>query len=130
MAKKWPHCLFPQRSYWYVEAIVTLAQKLTETPDVPFLFTNADAEHERETASHFCATLLHTVDPNLEVRSVRRGGLQRMAALGWELPHIRLFSQHADDMMLQRYLAWGLVSQHQKGLMLSVVNSMADPSQL
>lgn len=133
MAKKWPHCLFLPRNCWYVEAIVNLAQKLTNsytTPDVPFLFTIADAEQERETVSHFCATLLHTVDPNLEVRSVRRGGLQRMAALGWELPHIRLFSQHADDMMLQRYLAWGLVSQHQKGLMLSVVNSMTDPSDL
>jgi hypothetical protein len=53
------------------------------------------------------ATLLSQVDDRLEIRSIRRGGLQHMASLGHSVEKMRLFSKHRSDEMLLRYLNWG-----------------------
>lgn len=44
---------------------------------------------------------------SLDVRSLRRGGLQLMATAGMSLAAIRVFSKHASDAMLLKYLDHG-----------------------
>jgi hypothetical protein len=73
-----------------------------------FLFTGNNTLNEREEAGRRIRDLLKLVDPNLEQRSIRRGGLEKMARAGVPLTQIRmLFSKHVSDHMLMRYLANG-----------------------
>lgn len=50
---------------------------------------------------------LRAEDPDLELRSVRRGALTTMAERGTPLEVLRHFSGHTNDEMLLRYLGWG-----------------------
>jgi hypothetical protein len=65
--------------------------------------------------------MLQSSNEDLELRSIRRGGLQRMAALGVELETIRWFSNHTSVEMLLRYLDWGAVAATRKAAILSAV---------
>ncbi len=54
--------------------------------------------------------ILLSVDPLLELRSIRRGGLMAMAALGTDPEKIRdLYSKHKSTQMLLNYLDAGSV---------------------
>lgn len=61
---------------------------------------------------------------NLENRSVRRGGLQRMAQLGWPVEIILMHSKHRDRPMLMRYLGHGQTVLDDAKKMLLVQASM------
>lgn len=50
---------------------------------------------------------LRRVDSLLETRSVRRGGLQRLAAIGLPTESLRALSRHTTVEGLMRYLCWG-----------------------
>lgn len=60
-----------------------------------------------EQALSRCRTILHTIDPALQLRSIRRGGLQHMALMGVPLPEILTFSKHTTISMLTLYLDKG-----------------------
>ena len=64
------------------------------------------------------------VDEQLELRSIRRGGPQHMAKLRMTLSEIRLFSQHASDKMLLRYLNWGTVAVEQNDRIRNLTSKM------
>ena len=75
-----------------------------------FIWTSANTQIERERAGNLVRNLLHSVNPDLEQRSIRRGGLEHMANAGWDTEIIRaLFSKHSSEHMLMRYLANGRV---------------------
>ena len=65
-----------------------------------------DKDDCRKLKAQVSATMA-AVDERLELRSIRRGGLQNYASLGFELDEIRVFSKHTNDDMLMRYLNWG-----------------------
>ncbi len=69
-----------------------------------FLFSEGNTQHEREALTHQAANILEDIDPLLEVRSVRRGGLQRMASSGMLYPDILKFSKLTSEASLNRYL--------------------------
>jgi hypothetical protein len=71
-------------------------------------------------------SLLTEIDERLELRSIRRGGLQHMASLHHHPDKIRLFSKHSTEEMLMRYLAWGQVAESRNDEMLLVSRSMTD----
>ena len=73
-----------------------------------FLFSDGNTQREREALTHQAATILEDIDPSLEVRSVRRGGLQRMASSGMLYPDILRFSKHTSEASLNRYLNNGI----------------------
>ena len=60
--------------------------------------------------------------PDLELRSVRRGGLQLMATLGFPWETILSFSKHGSTAMLMKYLDKGAVSLNQAQLQASTTN--------
>ncbi|MBY0370912.1 hypothetical protein K2X33_09515, partial [bacterium] len=61
-----------------------------------------------ETTLPIARGILKAHNENLEIRSVRRGGLQALALLGIDIPELRRnFSKHSTDQMLLRYLCHG-----------------------
>ena len=66
--------------------------------------------HHRQELLRRASALLSTVDEQLEVMSIRRGGLQHMARVGMTVSEMRDFSKHSSDEMLMRNLAWGRVA--------------------
>jgi hypothetical protein len=61
----------------------------------------------QQTQSDFKRTLT-MLDPELEVRSIRRGALQTLAAVQTPEQVLLQFSGHTNVQMLRRYLDWGM----------------------
>jgi hypothetical protein len=95
-----------------------------------FLTTPDNNPLTRAKLSHRTSALLSLIDERLEIRSIRRGGLQHMASLRHELQHIRLFSQHRSEEMLLRYLNWGQAAEAQNDEILRVSMTMTDECEL
>ena len=80
----------------------------------PFLFTHSNNESEKQKLERHARNILVSLNQDLEIRSVRRGGLEHMAKSGMPLGEIREhFSKHRSTEMLLGYLKWGSVSAHQ-----------------
>jgi integrase len=62
---------------------------------------------EMKQFSAFIRLALRRVDPRLESRSLRRGGLQTMALAGTPVSTLLVFSGHSSERTLRTYLAWG-----------------------
>ena len=68
----------------------------------------------RNAMMHACATRLKQISRDLEIRSIRRGGLQRLAQIGFSIDEIRsYFSKHTTSASLNTYLAFGAHSIQQ-----------------
>lgn len=68
----------------------------------------------RNRTTQACAARLKQIDSELEIRSVRRGGLQRLAQIGFSIEEIREhFSKHTTCNMLNTYLEFGTHSIQQ-----------------
>lgn len=92
-----PYCLHLPESVRAANALLTYS--FQKTPGQP-LFDSTTPTTARE--------ILKAIRPDLEIRSVRRGGLQALALLGLDLSEIRRhYSKHSSDAMLLRYLAHG-----------------------
>lgn len=75
-----------------------------------YLFSDGNTDDERGQLALEVRLRLAELDPGLEARSVRRGGLQAMAAQGVPLQQIIKMSKHSTIPMLMRYLDWGAKS--------------------
>ena len=89
-----------------------------------FLFTEFNTEEERSKVLQMIKDMLTSVNEELELRSIRRGGLQRMASLGFTLERILNFSRHSDTPMLMRYLGWGKSLVIKRREMIEVTDAM------
>lgn len=89
-----------------------------------FIASKDNAKADCSSLKHHAASALALVDEQLELRSIRRGGLQHMAKLRMTLSEIRLFSQHASDKMLLRYLNWGTVAVEQNDRIRNLTSKM------
>ena len=73
-----------------------------------FLASPSNSPEEREALARIVRDLLHRIDAKLELRSIRRGGLQHMASQeDTTLQEVLDHSRHTDVDMLNRYLDWG-----------------------
>jgi integrase len=106
------------------EALKCLKRKCTATK--LFLFTDDNSPRQRDVVKQLVAETLTAIREDLELRSVRRGGLQQMAALGFTFGEIMLFSRHASEDMLRRYLNWGATST---ALLSTITNVSQEMSQ-
>ena len=70
------------------------------------------------------SNLLAAFDEELEIRSIRRGGLQHMAKMMVPVPTMLHFSKHASEQMLMRYLNWGEHAEAQNAEILKVSELM------
>lgn len=62
---------------------------------------------------------LRSADPALEQKSMRRGSLQHLAALGFDARTLMHFSGHTQERTLMRYLSWGAKSGELRGKTLA-----------
>ena len=95
-------------------AVVARVQEMLKTTAPGFILTHGNTEVERAQVSSEVTRRLKAIDPNLEARSIRRGGLSRLAAAGASETALLLYSRHASTSMLYRYLNAGqlMVAHH------------------
>jgi hypothetical protein len=91
-----------------------------------FLFSESNTDQERSKVLDAIREMIVCVNDELELRSLRRGGLHLMAENGQPLSSIIKFSRHADIDMLMRYLNWGTVSTNHRDEMISAVDKSCE----
>ena len=65
------------------------------------------------------------IDVELELRSIRRGGLQHLASRpNAKLDEVLLFSRHSDKEMLRRYLDHGLYAREEEDAITELTDQM------
>jgi len=116
-----PYTLWLRRHTFPTEELIEVAARSRKANRM-FLLTETNSEAERAKVLNVIKDLLFSVNDNLELRSIRRGGLHLMAQNGHPLTTILNFSRHADQDMLMRYLDWGKVSTDHREEMLAVVD--------
>ena len=116
-----PYVLTMERNFWLSRELWNLREQTTSQ----FLWTENNSTKERELLELQLRRMITAVDPRLEIRSLRRGGLQRMAASGFPMDTVILFSKHKTTQMLLRYLNWGAASYHRNVQMANVVSSVS-----
>ena len=117
-----PYTLWLRRNIFPTEEMVSLLVRSKKANRI-FLLSESNSESERNKISQTIHEMLIAINDNLELRSLRRGGLHLMAENGHSMESILNFSRHADVDMLMRYLDWGKVSADRRDEMLSVVDS-------
>lgn len=115
-----PYTLWIRKGTYPTEELIELKKASCERL---FLFSATNSEAERNSTLNVIRMMLMKTNPDLELRSIRRGGLQRMAQLGFSMQKIIAFSRHADEPMLMRYLGWGQCSTHLRSGMIEVVDA-------
>lgn len=118
-----PYTLFLQADTYPATALLKAAKE-ARTHQQLFLCSNYNTKEEREAFAHLTAVLITSVDEHLEMRSVRRGGLQEMATRGCSLAEILTFSNHRSEDMLLRYLNWGQMSTTRATAMSTITDMM------
>jgi hypothetical protein len=101
-----PYTLWLPRLVYPAESMIECAVRAKKENRL-YLFSHENSDSEREKVLHHIRDMLLSVNDSLELRSIRRGALHRMANLGTPLEQILEFSKHADVKMLMRYLNWG-----------------------
>lgn len=126
-----PYTLWMRRNSTVVETMITMKKNAGTRL---FLLSLFNSEVERDRILDTVRQMLLSVNEELELRSIRRGGLQRMAQLGFSMDTILEFSRHSGVPMLMRYLNWGEHSTHRRGQMIDVIDAtssgmeMMDPA--
>lgn len=123
-----PYTLWLRRKTFPAEELLHIA-KTASVEDRLFLFSQTNSDRERDTVLLNIRSILLSVNESLELRSIRRGGLQRMAILGFPLETILEFSRHASVPMLMRYLNWGQHSTHRQTRMIEVIDATSNDLQ-
>lgn len=97
----------------------------------PFMFSWQDPSIQQlfpRSASELIRQHLRLLDQEYELRSIRRGGLQALAAAGFSLEDLcQHFSKHANPKMLMRYLCHGTFSLAQQQLQERAQLTLASP---
>jgi integrase len=94
-------------------ASLVLKQARQASSEQSFLFTKHNTLKERQVFLSQIKRTLHSLSPELELRSIRRGGLMQMAVNGEPLETIReLLSKHSSNKTLLGYLDSGSVVRH------------------
>lgn len=123
MSTSQPYTLWIRRDKYPAEDVIQTALA-AKSRNRLFLLSDLNSDEERSKILSTIREMIISVNDELELRSIRRGGLQRMANLGFPLKTIREFSQHVDDDMLMRYLGWGTFNVHRKSEMTEVIDAM------
>jgi integrase len=106
----------------YLTIAVRRGKTMQVTTPYSLWLRRLNSEEERQRVSHTVRDMLTSINDQLELRSLRRGGLQRMAHLGVSIPTMLHFSRHSDVPMLMRYLSWGQHATHLQNQMIEVVD--------
>lgn len=118
-----PYTLWMNRNQYPTETIIEVAAQAKREGRL-FLLSELNSDEERSQIGETIRDMLTSVNDRLELRSIRRGGLQRMAGSGVPISTVLHFSRHADEQMLMRYLSWGAHAAERQQVMLQVVESM------
>lgn len=119
-----PYTLTLDKNLDVTRNLLAVRQKAMENGWL-FLISKYPCDETAKRVSQQTSNLLAAIDERLEIRSIRRGGLQHMASQKVPISTIRLLSQHKSDEMLLRYLDWGRVATQRNDEVKSVTSLMA-----
>jgi integrase len=91
--------------------LIAAIQKVLEMTEAHAFIWPAPSQHEQMIMLEKARIALRTADPELELRSIRRGALHALAAAGVEEETLMLYSGHTAVRTLRRYLNWGRKSK-------------------
>lgn len=117
-----PYPLVIRRGVYPAEELVEIKQLASARPYVAS-WTLEDSE--MAAIRQEIGVMLDSADEELEMRSIRRGGLQMMARLMVPLPDILMLSQHRDVDMLLRYLDYGMRTSERTNNIVTVTEAMS-----
>jgi hypothetical protein len=120
-----PYALWLKRHRYPTEELIEVAISAKKLNRI-FLFSETNSEAERTKILQTIHEMIVCVNDNLELRSLRRGGLHLMALNNQPLTSIIKFSRHSDIDMLMRYLNWGTVSTNHRDEMISVIDKSCE----
>jgi hypothetical protein len=120
-----PYALWLRRHRYPTEELIDVAHRAKKLNRI-FLFSESNTDQERSKVLDAIREMIVCVNDELELRSLRRGGLHLMAENGQPLSSIIKFSRHADIDMLMRYLNWGTVSTNHRDEMISAVDKSCE----
>jgi hypothetical protein len=123
MQRRQPFTLPMRWTTWPAQRLFDLSRRAMRRGQI-FLLSGSNSAEEREQLSRTCRMMMAAVSDDLEMRSPRRGGIQRMASNGIPPETIIKFSHHADQQMLMRYLDWGKVSSTRLHEMADVTHTL------
>jgi len=124
-----PYTLWMRRHTFPTEELIQLRNR-AEAAGRIFLLSNMNSDEERERVLDEIRSMLNAVNDNLELRSIRRGGLHLMGTSGHSLETILNFSRHADQKMLMRYLNWGSVAADRRDEMMTIMDTQVQSMML
>ncbi len=119
-----PYTLWLRRNVYPTESIIELKNHARHRQRL-FLLTELNSEEERQEVLSIVRDMITSINDELELRSIRRGGLQRMARSS-PTQVVLHHSRHSDEKMLMRYLGWGAAALHQQKDMIEAVDSITD----
>lgn len=119
-----PYTLWLRRSTYPTETLIQLQQDAKSKQRL-FLLTELNSDEERQAVLSTIRDMLTSVNEELELRSIRRGGLQRMARTS-PTKIVLYHSRHSDEPMLMRYLGWGAAAMHRQQEMIEAVDRTTD----
>ena len=117
-----PYTLWMRRNTYPTETLIATTQEALKEKRL-FLFSETNTEEERQKMLNKIRDMITSIDDDLELRSFRRGGVQRMASMGFDTDTLLQFSRHADGQMLMSYLNWGQHSTHRQPTMIEVLDA-------
>jgi integrase len=120
-----PYALWMTRNRFPTEELISIANHAKKSNRI-FLFSETNSEQERSKVLQTIHDMIVCVNDDLELRSLRRGGLHLMAENGHPLTSIIKFSRHADTDMLMRYLNWGTISTNHRDEMIATVDKSCE----
>jgi integrase len=118
-----PYTLWMRREAPAAEAMINTWIRAKKSNRL-FLLSEMNADEERAKLLSTIRDMITSTNDQLELRSIRRGGLQRMASLGFSLDRIITFSRHSDTPMLMRYLGWGSTLVIRQKEMIEMTDAM------
>ena len=117
-----PYPLIIRRNVYPAEELVAIKNLASARP---YVASWTLEESEMAEIRQELALMLQSADEELELRSIRRGGLQQMARLFVPLADILMFSQHRDMDMLLRYLDYGMRTSERTNNIATVTEAMS-----
>lgn len=122
MSVSQPYTLWMRRNVYPAETLIKTATEAKAQSRL-FLFSDFNQEEERQKVLSTIRDMLTSINDQLELRSFRRGGLQRMAQQGFKMETVLQFSRHSDVAMLMRYLGWGQHAEERQSTMIEVLDA-------
>ncbi len=120
-----PYTVFIRIRYQDTQNLLAVHEHARQN-NMQFLVTASNDPKERMQIELIARKVLARLDSDLEIRSIRRGGLQHMASNGVPIKRVLKHSRHQSVDMLRRYLDHGFYAAEEEEAMGAATDVMME----